>query len=283
MKKMRKIIPALAMLLISAVMMSTASFAWFSMNTNVTASGMSVKAKSDGGLAIASYTGTVGSTATAPVATAFSTSANAADDGNWLNGTGDLFPTSTADTTAWYSATAANVNAYNPEGDYATVAENEGAKYYRLAKFQVKSLDEGTETAGSEADLYVTAISVTGGANSVNLNKALRVAIVNADNEAFFFAPVYSGTEPTVTDFRYVGLATDATDPSAIAYTAGGLTFINCDSVAAVQILDGKLNTTAQDVSVYVYYEGEDDNCYSLNAVDIDTLSVTVTFSTLAN
>ncbi len=49
MKKMRKIIPALAMLLMSAVLMSTASFAWFSMNTQVTVSGMQVKAKAAGG------------------------------------------------------------------------------------------------------------------------------------------------------------------------------------------------------------------------------------------
>lgn len=47
MKKMRKLLPALAMLLISAVMMSTASFAWFAMNTNVTATGMNVSAKSN--------------------------------------------------------------------------------------------------------------------------------------------------------------------------------------------------------------------------------------------
>ena len=47
MKKMRKLLPALAMLLVSAVMMSTASYAWFAMNNTVSASGMLVKAKSD--------------------------------------------------------------------------------------------------------------------------------------------------------------------------------------------------------------------------------------------
>lgn len=44
MKLTKKIIPALAMLLISAVLMSTASFAWFSMNDTVTATGMTVTA-----------------------------------------------------------------------------------------------------------------------------------------------------------------------------------------------------------------------------------------------
>ena len=45
MKKTRKLIPALAMLLLSAVLMSTASFAWFSMNTTVTVNGMSITAE----------------------------------------------------------------------------------------------------------------------------------------------------------------------------------------------------------------------------------------------
>ena len=45
MKTTRKLFPALAMLLLAAVMMSTATYAWFSMNTTVTASGMSVKAE----------------------------------------------------------------------------------------------------------------------------------------------------------------------------------------------------------------------------------------------
>lgn len=46
-KANRKLIPAVVMLLVSAIMLSTASFAWFSMNTTVTATGMQVQAKSD--------------------------------------------------------------------------------------------------------------------------------------------------------------------------------------------------------------------------------------------
>lgn len=42
MKLSRRLIPAIAMLMVSAVLMSTASFAWFSMNTKVTATGLSL-------------------------------------------------------------------------------------------------------------------------------------------------------------------------------------------------------------------------------------------------
>lgn len=47
MKKFKKLIPALCMLLISAVLVGTSTYAWFSMNPNVSATGMTINAKSD--------------------------------------------------------------------------------------------------------------------------------------------------------------------------------------------------------------------------------------------
>lgn len=52
MKKMRRMIPALCMLLVSAIMLSTASYAWFTMNEQVTATGMQVQAEATGSLVI---------------------------------------------------------------------------------------------------------------------------------------------------------------------------------------------------------------------------------------
>lgn len=47
MKKFKAIVPALAMLLVSAVLLGTSTFAWFSMNDKVLVSGMQITAKSD--------------------------------------------------------------------------------------------------------------------------------------------------------------------------------------------------------------------------------------------
>lgn len=47
MKKFKAIVPALAMLLVSAVLLGTSTFAWFSMNDEVSVSGMQITAKSD--------------------------------------------------------------------------------------------------------------------------------------------------------------------------------------------------------------------------------------------
>ena len=52
MKKMRRMIPALCMLLVSAIMLTTASYAWFTMSNEATATGMQVQAQSSGALVI---------------------------------------------------------------------------------------------------------------------------------------------------------------------------------------------------------------------------------------
>ncbi len=47
MKKFKKLIPALCMLFVSAVMLGSSTFAWFSMNNKVTATGLDVTAKAN--------------------------------------------------------------------------------------------------------------------------------------------------------------------------------------------------------------------------------------------
>ena len=53
---MKKLIPAIVLLLISAVVMSTASYAWFSMNNKVSVTGMEIKTKVSSNLLIAADT-----------------------------------------------------------------------------------------------------------------------------------------------------------------------------------------------------------------------------------
>lgn len=52
MNNLKKLIPAICMLLMTATMLSTASFAWFSMNRTVTVTGMQIKAEAPGSLVI---------------------------------------------------------------------------------------------------------------------------------------------------------------------------------------------------------------------------------------
>lgn len=59
MKKFKKLIPALCMLLVSAVMLGSTTFAWFSMNKVVTASGMNVTATTNEQFFVISATNTL--------------------------------------------------------------------------------------------------------------------------------------------------------------------------------------------------------------------------------
>lgn len=75
MKAFKKLIPAMAMLLISLVVLSTASFAWFSMNKQVTATGMEVQAKSNATYLLIGDAKDVGTSASAIQAAALTTDA----------------------------------------------------------------------------------------------------------------------------------------------------------------------------------------------------------------
>ena len=54
--KVKRLIPALAMLLIAAMLMGTSTFAWFSMNREVKATNMQISAKADSSLVISKTT-----------------------------------------------------------------------------------------------------------------------------------------------------------------------------------------------------------------------------------
>ena len=106
MKKTLKLIPAIAMLLISAIMLSTATFAWFSMNNRVTVTGMTLKTQVSSNLLISPDT-TEGN---------FTTTLEQAR-------TAKLEPTSTADGASFWYTTSAYANGAKATGDWAEYDE----------------------------------------------------------------------------------------------------------------------------------------------------------------
>lgn len=279
---MKKLIPALCMLLIAATLMGTSTFAWFSMNQQVTATGMQVKAKAEGGIVIAAYTKTSsssdGSTITPP---SFSAPSDATFTASAAitSAAAELYPTSTLSGLAsWYHASSDSVNsAAAVSGSYQNLAsvytlESDGiaydnttkelrGQYYLLNKFQIKATDAATYS------LWLSNITVTNaGGSSTDLNKSIRIAIKIGGN-TYFFAPNYS----TGTLYYYNGTARAAWATEAIHLSATPYTQVSTSITSA-----------ATDVEVYIYYEGEDDNCKSINAVDISTLTVDLTFTTVA-
>ena len=112
MKLTRKLIPAFAMLLIAAVMLTTASFAWFSMSTRVTANNMSVTATTPASLEISANDEdwAYSANATAPAGT-------------------NLTPVTLHTDGKWYVPTDANV--VGPDGKPAVALDPAQTTYWK--------------------------------------------------------------------------------------------------------------------------------------------------------
>ncbi|MBO4934896.1 MAG: hypothetical protein J5441_07015 [Clostridia bacterium] len=276
------------------------------MNTTVTAANMQVKAVADQGILI-----NVEDTADSQYWDSNATT-------NQTTGI-LLHATSTADTTTWYVAhskitsDAAKAGAGAPSSNlttegyktlgtdpYSTATSTvaaaaashqakqdityvdtgatgytNGEGYYVKYTYFLKSSAEAitTSLAQGEQNLNIT-VKATGPdtATSANLDKALRVAVKIA-GRVYFFAPVV-GADGTY----YVNAGSNPTTPVvAASASAGATSATNVLTIPAVTA-DGL------EADVFVYFEGEDTNLMTDNALStLDNLIVSVEFSLVKN
>lgn len=188
MKKFKKLIPALCMLLISAVMLGSSTYAWFAMNNQVTATGMEVKAASNTQYLVISKNNTLGTE------TSISDIAHTGGieiDGNKNNvypcakaTEGNLPVASTGDAIAvgdWYTAnsksfadagTVGSTNFYNAK----KISDDELSSYHLTYTFYI-----GLAT-GSNSYVVDATNTLTIKNNNANIDKAIRV-IVNVGGQ----------------------------------------------------------------------------------------------------
>ena len=285
MKRFRKLIPAMCLLLISAMLMGTSTYAWFSMSTSVTATGMQVKATAQDGLLISN-----------------------ADKTNWTSSANAkvassvLVPTSTAGTTSPVWAHNTSTNADDAQANQASSSyqdltlswtntssgegfvdiNSNGSKdtgekvYVLLNEFYIKS-SGNTLTLGSGntyADLYINDVVATSSSSFLKIDNSLRVLIV-IGSTAYVYAPVIdqaSGTTTLTYNFKQntAVSALDATASAGFDKTTGTTSIANTDSNALL-------------AKIYIYFQGEDANCKSTNisGITTDDISITVRFGLL--
>lgn len=308
--KFKRLIPALAMLLVSAILLGTSTFAWFSMNTQVSATNMQVKAVSDQGLLINEV----------------ATATDAGWDNEATNTYGDgvapiqLHATSTANTKAWYvahsrlqdnaaAATAQGQSANLVDG-YKVLGTSEGytavgtetvtaavggataqQDVYYVDKGGVSGYDNGegyyakfTYYVKSSAGAITTSTAANGQTfniksviaeklttTSVALDKSLRVAVV-VGGKAYIFAPLYAADDTDPLPTYYVNAAT-ATTP--LDHTVSQPT-----ALATIPATDAN----GAPVEVYIYFEGEDTNLKTSNALSaLDNIKVSINFELKTN
>lgn len=293
---MKKLIPATVMLLVAAVLMSTASFAWFSMNTQVTATAMQVKAVAEDGLLIKNELDA-------------DTVANWKVSTNATYGTlVALAPTSTADVETWYHNKSDDQNdakagqlaatyevlssdtkwkrdegdgktgVYYIDSDSDTVKDTEEKAYVLLNKFYLKSSGDAITLSSSNTykDLYVNKVIVGGASTSAELDASLRIA-VKVGSKLYIYAPVTGAT----TTYKAGG---SDTGTAAVVTTvpAGGVrndTLLVNGTATPATIPAVTATSGWVEADVYIYFEGEDAGLKSANLkTTLDTLTVEVIF-----
>ena len=216
--KVKRLIPAVAMLLVSAMLLGTSTFAWFSMSKDVTATDMEITAKSDAIFLMIkgeddadfSITGSAG----------LDEELYPAHHEAWTS-VADIedFDMAVADTyDNWYYRYSDDPAVYNSNMT-AKAYISDFTDYVATTSYLVKLKDGSTLTTGY--DLYVSSITIPA-------DKGITVVVAGPDGYQEFSAS-----------------ATPA--------------------FSAANILANTVTTTASDIDVYVYFNGDDSNVYTNN------------------
>lgn len=254
MKKMKKLFPALCLLLVSATLLGTSTYAWFSMNTKVTASNMEIKATASKNLLI---------TKTSAAATDYSASVDMS-----ISKT-TLVPVSTigGDVSAplFYKVQTVGTQmtqdsaARGSDTTYTTATANND---YVKTTVWLKCVGDNT------SNLKVKINTTTGG--DKDLDPAIRVMIVDAtNNKTYIYSPIANAAYLTT------GKAAAGVDTSN-ALTLGDIKTAATD---ATTILAAMEKDTAYQFDVYAWYEGEDVNCKATNTLDMFAYKFAIDFT----
>lgn len=271
---MKKLIPALCMLLVAAALLGTSTYAWFSMNTTVSANGMSITAQTQGNLLI-SATGAEGTYSIDSINLAESSpKAFTLKPSSSVNGV-DFFK---ADLNAARNDNYAVPTTSTTSAVSYTAGTNTDGNYLYSKMFYIKA--DGSNLSNLTAS--ITGVNFgTESAASGELLKALKVGIAVTEKGT----PATTGIiySPFSGDLNYLGIA-KATGTDETISTAGvtsalatGVKGTSGTTVNLASLTDG----TEYQVLVTIWYEGQDANCTSAiaSAYTLDGVTLGISFS----
>lgn len=262
----KQLMAAIAMVVVSAIALSSSTYAWFASNNKVTATTTKVQAQAEDGLEIA-----LGPSITAD--NAFSTAATAE------GATVKLLPTSTIDVTNWFHASAVDATASTAKDSTmeqiapnATTGKVDEDQYFLLNQFTIR-----TTNGGANKDVLISKVEVTSGSIAANaIDNSLRVVVTDGTNIYFYKPTLTAGDE---NDNKHVEAVTGTGESKVVTRTKVVLWPTEPDEGAGKKILTG-VNHDGKNVKIYVYYEGEDTTHYSNNILTAaEGLNVTVQFT----
>lgn len=306
----KKLLTASTSLLISAAMLGTSTYAWFTMNKEVKVQGMQMKAHAEEGLLInevkawndsfwddLALAGDSGdATALRPASTKnlqdwwHANSKSASNEAGASGATGSTVDSDTVDG-AYTNISSISEETTNTGGNHGVAAEKTvyykqatfgsggtaGSSYENGEGFYVKytyylkssKTDSALTVSTGKLNATVTASKI-GGGSGAELERALRVGIqVGSDSDNFkIFAPVSGATA----SYSVAGGTSGTTYETVTPATAKAA--INPHSAVDIP----KVDTDGIPVCVYVWFEGEDQNCKSANLDVINSYQIDVTF-----
>ena len=248
MKLSRKLLPALAMLLVSAVMMSTASFAWFSVNTTAEANGMSVTVASARNILISTAeAGTYGSSAT------FEEKAEALAPASAVEAVSpNFFYMSKAGT----GMTAEN-SSYGTNPEFAAGTKD---THYITFTAYLKVVGEGVDGTKITPNVKFTKTDSP-------VYKAFRALFVVDDTTTYLYAPLGGTACKPI----------KSVDEGTKAPTVGEDETL--DTNGTTPIVSSVVKEQVYKVTVYIWLEGQDAACTAANAISLKENEITIDFT----
>lgn len=297
----RKLLPAFAMLTVSAISLSTSTYAWFTMNDSVEVKNINLTASAPSGIEISFGKGTnAGTLATGD--TYVGNLAVAPTNEDWTN------VISFAD---YYTvSTLKPASSVDGKSIFATDGSNQsgkkvpvGATFTNVSTLPTLVTGDNAQTNGTANQYYIEipvwfrsmadsstnlglAVSVIDADSGVALKTAARVALLSSDKNTSYgvYAPTGADyfDQYSVTNGAVNKAGTIAADGESAGATFYGAVTLK-DSTATLVTLPGKTegNTygAEQQYFIRVWLEGEDVNCWNDNAgQDFD---INLTFSVL--
>ena len=266
MKLTKKLLPALGMLALSACMLVTSTFAWFSMNENVVAKDMTITAK--GNQVYLQIINANGSNDGNPGNDTAFVDGKAQTWSNANNTSAELLPVNVkADKTNWNEynggntfvwATATGTTPSN--GDVSgAYSEATGTNYYLKNTFKIR-LDPTAGAANASGPLTVESVTFTADYDSNDLGASVCVLVVCGSNSQLWTQDTTAGT---------------------FASHSNSDEYLDATTVGSDDVFN---NTTGVTVDVYVFFNGDHDNCTleklaAANTAGTNSYPIEVTFT----
>ena len=253
----KKLVPALIMLLISAILMATSTYAWFSMNTTVTAENMEITATSNNPYLVISETenGTYDTDASSMILTPAASSALQL-----------VTPLNVASNVQYYADTSAR----------STDTKTTPTKFTNAASvlWGTANSSDPAQVQAANTPILVAGADLADYVQSSNLWFKILPGNVDGENLTCTKVSFSAGTNSIAASGRVL-LVSETGKFQLFKLVNGDVTTAETGSDAA---LLATVTTTPQQLTVYFYFDGTDSSAYTNNATDLSGVTAEFEF-----